>query len=45
MRDPVFEEGEIVVCLNPINYDFTKNKQYVVIEYDPPEHAEGIGFT
>ena len=33
--DPVFEVGNIVVCVAPYGYAFTRDKQYTVLKYEP----------
>ena len=33
--DPVFEVGDVVVCVAPYRYAFTLGKQYTVLKYEP----------
>lgn len=41
-----FEAGQQVRCIRPHDYNFTMNKVYTVVDYEPPAYAgNGSGYT
>lgn len=37
--------GDIIICRNTHNYNFTSDKEYTVIDYEPAEVSALPGFT